>query len=154
MAMRIVANRPDPAILGLPWHLPLEDWPDDVVVPLPRGLSRHVVRIVRLRDQVYAVKETQDDIAFREYRMLRDLQRINMPAVLPQGVVTGREDADGEGGEAEDAERLLAARDRDAVEHPQQHQRRDRGRGECASDEARHRTDPPAPVRGAPQCYP
>jgi tRNA A-37 threonylcarbamoyl transferase component Bud32 len=96
MAMRIVANRPDPAILGLPWHLPLEEWPDDVVVPLPRGLSRHVVRIVRLGDRVYAVKETQDDIAFREYRLLRDLQRIGMPAVVPQGVVTGRESADGE----------------------------------------------------------
>ena len=93
MAMRIVASRPDPAILGLPWHLPLEEWPDDVVVPLPRGLSR---RIVRLGERVYAVKETQDDIAFREYRMLRDLQRIGMPAVVPQGVVTGREDADGE----------------------------------------------------------
>ena len=37
MAMRIVANRPDPAILGLPWHLPLEEWPDDVVVPSPAG---------------------------------------------------------------------------------------------------------------------
>ena len=96
MAMRIVANRPDPAILDLPWHLPLEEWPDDVVVPLPRGLSRHVVRIVRLGDRVYAVKETQDDIAFREYRMLRDLQRIGMPAVVPQGVVTGRESDDGE----------------------------------------------------------
>ncbi|RYB88850.1 DUF4032 domain-containing protein [Nocardioides glacieisoli] len=96
MAMRIVANRPDPAILGLPWHLPLEEWPDDVVVPLPRGLSRHIVRIVRLGDRVYAVKETQDDIAFREYRLLRDLQRIGMPAVVPQGVVTGRESADGE----------------------------------------------------------
>ncbi|HEV2797962.1 MAG TPA: lipopolysaccharide kinase InaA family protein, partial [Nocardioides sp.] len=96
MAMRIVANRPDPAILGLPWHLPLEEWPDDVVVPLPRGLSRHIVRIVRLGGRVYAIKETQDDIAFREYRMLRDLQRIGMPAVVPQGVVTGREDAAGE----------------------------------------------------------
>ena len=93
MAMRIVASRPDPAILGLPWHLPLEEWPDDVVVPLPRGLSRHVVRIVRLGERVYAVKETQDDIAFREYRMLRDLQRIGMPAVVPQGVVTGRQDS-------------------------------------------------------------
>ena len=70
MAMRIVASRPDPAILRLPWHLPLEEWPDDVVVPLPRGLSRHVVRIVRLGSSVYAVKETNDDIAFREYRML------------------------------------------------------------------------------------
>jgi hypothetical protein len=96
MAMRIVASRPDPAILSLPWDLPLEEWPDDVVVPLPRGLSRHVVRIVRLAGRVYAVKETQGDIAFREYRMLRDLQRIGMPAVAPQGVVTGREDADGE----------------------------------------------------------
>ena len=96
MAMRIVASRPDPAILRLPWHLPLEEWPDDVVVPLPRGLSRHVVRIVRLGNRVYAVKETNDDIAFREYRMLRDLQRMGMPSVVPQGVVTGREDADGE----------------------------------------------------------
>lgn len=97
MAMRIVASRPDPAILTLPWDLPLEEWPDDVVVPLPRGLSRHVVRIVRLGSNVYAVKETNDDIAFREYRMLRDLQRMGMPAVVPQGVVTGRE---GTGGEA------------------------------------------------------
>jgi hypothetical protein len=96
MAMRIVASRPDPAILRLPWHLPLEEWPDDVVVPLPRGLSRHVVRIVRLGSSVYAVKETNDDIAFREYRMLRDLQRMGMPSVVPQGVVTGREDGDGE----------------------------------------------------------
>jgi hypothetical protein len=96
MAMRIVASRPDPAILALPWDTALEDWPDEVVVPLPRGLSRHVVRIVRLGANVYAVKETQDDIAFREYRMLRDLQRIGLPAVVPQGVVTGREDAAGE----------------------------------------------------------
>ena len=96
MAMRIVASRPDPAILRLPWHLPLEEWPDDVVVPLPRGLSRHVVRIVRLGSSVYAVKETNDDIAFREYRMLRDLQRMGMPSVVPQGVVTGRESREGE----------------------------------------------------------
>ncbi|NYE37070.1 hypothetical protein F4692_002203 [Nocardioides cavernae] len=96
MAMRIVASRPDPAVLTLPWHLPLEEWPEDVVVPLPRGLSRHVVRIVRLNSSVYAVKETHGDIAFREYRMLRDLQRMGMPSVVPQGVVTGREDADGE----------------------------------------------------------
>ncbi len=96
MAMRIVASRPDPAILGLPWDTPLEEWSDDVVVPLPRGLSRHVVRIVRLGDRVYAVKETQDDIAFREYRMLRDLQRIGMPAVVPQSVVTGRVDPHGQ----------------------------------------------------------
>ena len=92
MALRIVASRPDPAIVTLPWSTPLEEWGDEHVVPLPRGLSRHIVRIIRLRDRVYAVKETQEDIAFREYRLLRDLQRMGLPAVVPQGVVTGRED--------------------------------------------------------------
>ncbi len=96
MALRIVASRPDPAIVTLPWSVPLEEWNEQYVVPLPRGLSRHVVRIVRLRERVYAVKETVEDIAFREYRLLRDLQRMNLPAVVPQGVVTGRVDADGE----------------------------------------------------------
>ena len=94
--MRIVAARPDPALVGLPWSTPLEEWGDDVVVPLPRGLSRHVVRIVRQGERVYAVKETVEDIAFREYRTLRDLQRMGLPAVVPQGVVTGRTDAAGE----------------------------------------------------------
>ena len=94
MALRIVASRPDPAIVTLPWSTPLEEWTDEYVVPLPRGLSRHVVRIVRLRDRTYAVKETVEEIAFREYRLLRDLQRMGLPAVVPQGVVTGREDED------------------------------------------------------------
>ena len=89
MALRIVANRPDPAILTLPWDTPLEEWAEHVV-PLPRGLSRHIVRIVRLHGRIYAVKETQEDIAFREYRLLRDLQRMQLPAVVPQAVVAGR----------------------------------------------------------------
>jgi hypothetical protein len=90
MALRIVASRPDPAVLTLPWSTPLEQWGDEYVVPLPRGLSRHVVRIVRLGERTYAIKETQEDIAFREYRLLRDLQRLGLPAVVPQGVVAGR----------------------------------------------------------------
>ena len=94
--MRISASRPDPAILSLPWSTPLEEWSDKWVVPLPRGLSRHVVRIVRLGQHTYAVKETVEEVAFREYRLLRDLQRIGLPAVVPQGVVTQRLDADGE----------------------------------------------------------
>ena len=96
MALRIVASRPDPAIVTLPWSTPLEEWTDQHVVPLPRGLSRHVVRIVRLGERTYAVKETVEEIAFREYRLLRDLQRMGLPAVVPQGVVTGRVDAHGE----------------------------------------------------------
>ena len=96
MALHVVASRPDPALLTLPWSTCLEDLGDEHVVPLPQGLSRHVVRIVRLRDRIYAVKETQEPLAFREYRLLRDLQRLNLPAVVPQAVVTGRTDAHGE----------------------------------------------------------
>ncbi len=93
MALRIAASRPDPAIVSLPWSTPLEEWGDEYLVPLPRGLSRHTVRIVRLHERVYAVKETQEEMAWREYRLLRDLQRIGLPAVVPQAVVTGRVDA-------------------------------------------------------------
>jgi hypothetical protein len=96
MALHIVANRPDPALLRLPWATCLEEWDDEYVVPLPRGLSRHVVRIVRLGTRTYAIKETVADIAFKEYHLLRDLNRLGLPAVLPQGVVTGRVDDQGE----------------------------------------------------------
>jgi hypothetical protein len=96
VALHIVASRPDPAVLRLPWSTPLVEWSDDLLVPLPRGLSRHIVRIVRVGDRMYAIKETQEEIAFREYRLLRDLQRMGLPAVKPVGVVTGREDEDDE----------------------------------------------------------
>ena len=99
MALHVVASRVGPAektaLLELPWATPLEDWPEEYVVPLPRGLSRHVVRIVRAGGMTLAVKETEPDIALREYRLLRDLRRMDLPTVTPQGVVTGRTDADG-----------------------------------------------------------
>jgi tRNA A-37 threonylcarbamoyl transferase component Bud32 len=104
MALHVVASRAGPvqqaavktALLSLPWDTPLEDWSEEYVVPLPRGLSRHVVRIVRAGQQTLAVKETEPDIAMREYRLLRDLRRMDLPTVVPQGVVTGRTDADGD----------------------------------------------------------
>jgi hypothetical protein len=97
MPLRMVASKPDPALVTLPWHVALEEWSDDYVVPLPRGLSRHVVRIVRLDTDVYAVKETREPIAFREYRMLRDLRRLDLPVVEPIAVVAGRESEAGAG---------------------------------------------------------
>ncbi|MEZ0578225.1 DUF4032 domain-containing protein [Nocardioides sp. MH1] len=100
MALHVVASRAGPAdkaaLLTLPWSTPLEEWPEDLVVPLPRGLSRHVVRIVRAGRQTLAVKETEPDIALREYRLLRDLRRMDLPTVEPRGVVTGRTGPDGE----------------------------------------------------------
>jgi len=96
MALRIMATTPQPALLTLPWARPLEDWDVPFLVTLPRGLSRHIVRFVRVKEQLYAVKETREQIAWGEYRLLRDLRRIRVPAVEPVGVVTGRETADGE----------------------------------------------------------
>ncbi|MDP9443623.1 MAG: DUF4032 domain-containing protein [Actinomycetota bacterium] len=96
MPLQIAATRPDPALLTLPWQTPLQDWDESVLVPLPRGLSRHVVRFVRLGEHVYAVKETREPIALGEYRLLRDLRRLALPAVEPVGVVTGRAAPGGE----------------------------------------------------------
>ncbi len=95
MPLQIVATRPDPALLTLPWHQRLEDW-DEHVVPLPRGISRHVVRFVQLDSNIYALKETPEPIAMREYRTLRDLRRMGQPVVEPVGVVTGRVEPGGE----------------------------------------------------------
>ena len=63
---------------------------------LPRGISRHVVRFVKLSGQVIAVKEINADIAVREYNLLRFLKKIGQPCVQPSGVVTGRTTGDGE----------------------------------------------------------
>jgi hypothetical protein len=93
---RILTTRPDPALVRLPWDVPLEEWGDDLVLPLPRGLSRHVVRFVRVGEHSCAVKETDELIARKEYHLLRDLQRLNLPTVVPQAVVTGRKDQAGE----------------------------------------------------------
>jgi tRNA A-37 threonylcarbamoyl transferase component Bud32 len=90
MALRITATKPNAALVTLPWQLSLEQWGDDVVVPLPRGISRHIVRIVRLGEDVYAVKQTREQWAVREYRLLRDLRRLDLPTVEPVGIVSGR----------------------------------------------------------------
>ena len=96
MALEITAARPNPALLDLPWAVPLQEWPDENLAALPRGISRHVVRFVKLSDKVIAVKEIKADLALREYNMLRFLQKIGQPCVQPFGVVSGRTTADGE----------------------------------------------------------
>ena len=94
--MRITSALVDPALLDLPWSTPLEDWPADHLVALPQGISRHVVRFVRLAGTVYAVKETPERIAEREYDLLRALERIDFPAVEATATVADRTDQSGE----------------------------------------------------------
>lgn len=94
--VRITSALVDPALLDLPWSTPLENWPADHLVALPQGISRHVVRFVRLADTVYAVKETGERVAEREYDLLRSLERIGFPSVEAVAIVADRTDADGE----------------------------------------------------------
>ena len=95
MALQIIAAQPDPAIFDLPWEVPLEDWPEHHLAALPRGISRHVVRFVRLSGRVIAVKEIKAELARREYQTLQLLRRLEQPAVEPLAVIAGRTDVDG-----------------------------------------------------------
>ncbi len=94
--LQITAASPDPALLDLPWHIPLEDWPAENLAALPRGISRHIVRFARLSGRVIAIKEIGESVAYREYELLRQLNRLDVPGVEPVGVITGRSSPDGE----------------------------------------------------------
>ena len=97
-SLQITAATTDESVLDLPdlpWELPLDSWPAQTLAALPRGISRHVVRFVRLSGKVMAVKEIEESLARREYGLLRLLSRLEVPCVVPVAVVTGRTTADG-----------------------------------------------------------
>lgn len=86
------------ALYDLPWSKLLEDWPEDPGLTSMRGISRHVVRLVRTGDRdedVFAVKETVEEFSTREYALLRELNSRGAPCVEPLAVVTGRLDVRG-----------------------------------------------------------
>ena len=101
MALRITGLGEEiAAVTGLPWHQSLEEWPEDPELAEKRGISRHVVRLVRATkdpdSQVYAVKETVSEFANREYKILRELSHLHAPCVEQIAVVEGRTDNNGE----------------------------------------------------------
>jgi tRNA A-37 threonylcarbamoyl transferase component Bud32 len=78
-------------LLTLPWREPIEEWVDDRIVEIrQRGISRHVVRFVADGGNVYALKEIDERLARREYRLLRRLGELEIPAVEVLGVVVDR----------------------------------------------------------------
>lgn len=93
--LNITAAAPEPALLDLPWDLPLELWPDESIAALPKGISRHIVRLAHLSDYVVAIKETTATLAQREFDTLRHLQRLAVPCVEPLAVITNRTDGHG-----------------------------------------------------------
>ena len=95
-ALDITAATVDPALLDLPWHLPLEQWPEENIASLPKGLSRHTVRFAHLSGHVIAIKETLPDLAKREYELLKELQKLDVPCVEPFANIKNRVDANGD----------------------------------------------------------
>ncbi len=88
------------ALANLPWEKPLEEWPEDPNLTAQRGISRHVVRLVRStpdpESEIYAVKETVEEFAVREYEALKELGARGAPSVSQIAIVNGRISADGE----------------------------------------------------------
>jgi hypothetical protein len=84
-----------PRVATLPFATALEKWdlPDMHGV---LGLHRHIVRLVELGSVSYVVKELPDELAMREYRLLRELADEGLPTAEVVAVVTGKPDgADG-----------------------------------------------------------
>jgi hypothetical protein len=92
--MRFVFSPPADAAAGLltlPWTEPLADWADPRLVEIrQRGISRHVVRFVADGGELYALKSISERLARREYRLLRALAGLNVPAVEVVGIVVDR----------------------------------------------------------------
>jgi Domain of unknown function (DUF4032)/Lipopolysaccharide kinase (Kdo/WaaP) family len=88
-------------LLTLPWSEPLADWRDERLVEIrQRGISRHVVRFAYDDGTLYALKELSERLARREYRLLRALAELGIPAVEAVGVAVDR---DGQGRGDQDA---------------------------------------------------
>jgi hypothetical protein len=83
-------------LLHLPWDRPLEEWPDEQFVRLPRGSHRHVVRFLDHGGRFLALKELPPELAQREYRLLSFLREEGLPAVELIGVARDRRAPDGE----------------------------------------------------------
>jgi hypothetical protein len=93
---RLRARADQQAFLELPWGLPLEEWPPEILVEAKRGIGRHVVRFVHLNDAFYALKELPPPLADREYGLLGELAERAVPAVEAIGVVSERVGAEGD----------------------------------------------------------
>jgi hypothetical protein len=81
-------------LLSLPWSEPLAEWQDERLVEIrQRGISRHVVRFVYDDGVLYALKELSERLARREYRVLRALAELNIPAVEVVGIAVDLDEA-------------------------------------------------------------
>jgi len=90
MRIQIASPGDYPSGIELPWETPLAEWPKELLIEVPRGISRNVVRFLTRHGFVYALKELPESVAIKEYRLLRELKERGLPVVEPIGLVTER----------------------------------------------------------------
>ena len=97
MPLEITAARPDPALLDLPWARPAGGLAGRArSPPCPRGISRHIVRFVKLSGPGAGGQGDQGrHRRAASTQLLRMLERLDLPCVEPFGVVSGRRPPDG-----------------------------------------------------------
>ncbi len=88
--LRVRGGYPD--FLDLPWDTSITEWPGELFVHLPKGISRHEVRFHERDGRLYAIKELPGRPASNDYSVLRRLVDLQVPAVTPVGIVLGRTD--------------------------------------------------------------
>ena len=91
MRLQIANPSLHPEIAVFPFSERLADW------DLPNmhevlGLHRHVVRLVETKTVSYVVKELPDDLALREYRLLRELDEEGLPTAEVVAALTEKPD--------------------------------------------------------------
>ena len=75
---------------NIPWHVPLEEWPEHGVIGLAvrRGESRHPVIFLESEGWRYALKETTPHMAEREINNLHEIENRGIPVLSAIGSVT------------------------------------------------------------------
>lgn len=73
----------------LPWHKPLEKWNERKIkfIPFRKGLSRHVVRFIKVNNKSFAIKETTEGSAVNEIKNYEKLLQLGIHTLIPVGYV-------------------------------------------------------------------
>jgi tRNA A-37 threonylcarbamoyl transferase component Bud32 len=89
--MRVQIARPaeHASVAELPFPLALDEWRSPNVYRV-LGLHRHVVKLVEVSGRSYVVKQLPDELAEREYRLLRAIADAGLPTAEMVAVVTER----------------------------------------------------------------
>ena len=85
LSFHLRENYPD--FLDLPWNFPLSQWhvKCPYMINIEKGLSRHIVIFIQYEGIVFAIKELPQNLAEKEFIMLKKIVASNLSCVEPVG---------------------------------------------------------------------